>query len=84
MFTKLNMEGFVKEFFLHPNCKRNLQLASHIMLQTMTSQEWEVVTPESEKLPGDASGNKQPIFSMSARLKNQIQKESQAFFRNLL
>jgi len=25
------MEGFVNDFFLHPYCKRNLQLASHIM-----------------------------------------------------
>ena len=36
MFIKLNMEGFVKEFFLHPNTKRNLQLASHILYSTLT------------------------------------------------
>lgn len=45
MFAKLNMEGFVKEFFLYPNTKRNLQLASHIMYQTLTNGEWEVPTP---------------------------------------
>lgn len=50
------MEGLVKEFFIPHNCKRNLHLASHIMLQTMTLQEWEVDTPDSERLPGESSG----------------------------
>jgi hypothetical protein len=56
IFTKLNMEGLVKEFFIPHNCKRNLHLASHIMLQTITLQEWEVDTPDSERLPGESSG----------------------------
>lgn len=47
------MEGFVNDFFLHPYCKRNLQLASHIMFQTMTFQDWELPTPESERISGD-------------------------------
>lgn len=49
MFTKINTEGFISEFYIQSNCKMNLELASHIMLRLMTFQEWEVQTPESER-----------------------------------
>jgi hypothetical protein len=50
VFEKPNMLGFVKEYFLHAYCRRNLQLASHIMYKIITLQDWEADTPEAEKI----------------------------------
>lgn len=42
IFHKFNLEGFIPEFHISQAVKANLHLASHIMFQTMTFQEWEV------------------------------------------
>ena len=55
VFQDLCIEGLVKEFYLSNYCKKNLSLASHIVLKTMRSEPWEVETPSHERVPGEQS-----------------------------
>lgn len=48
VFHKFNLEGFIPEFYISSIVKANLSLASHIMFTTMTHQEWELQTPDTE------------------------------------
>jgi hypothetical protein len=48
VFQDLNVVGLVKEFYLSHYCKKNLSLASHIVLKTMRFEPWEVATPPNE------------------------------------
>jgi len=75
MFHKFNLEGFIPEFYISSVVKANLSLASHIMFNTMTFQEWELQTPDT-----DLKG----LFTMNQQLKTDLQKESKVFFRGLL
>jgi len=57
VFQDLNVVGLVKEFYLSHYCKKNLSLASHIVLKTMRFEPWEVATPPGEFLPGEERSN---------------------------
>ena len=52
MFMKPNVEGLVKEFFLHQNCRKNLLLTKLIVFKTMTFQEWELQPQDVQQNDG--------------------------------
>ena len=68
VFTNLHVEGLVKEFYLGPFCKKNLQLTKHILLSIMTFTEWEVPTPQNERhfSPGEVNRD---LFTIDANKK---------------
>jgi hypothetical protein len=72
------MEGLVKDFYLSYYCQRNLQLIHHIIYQTITFQEWEVTTPETEKSPADK--NKPDLFSMPKLIKEEALQGAKSFY----
>jgi hypothetical protein len=78
MFVKPNIEGLIKEFFLLPNCRKNLSLAKLILFRTMTFQDWEL--PPQEGQSGDGSES----FCMPKKLKQDIRGHSRVFFRDFL
>ena len=72
-FVNLHIEGLTKEFYLGQYCRKNLLLTSDILHAIMTFQEWEVVTPDSERLSSSkkskGSGASRDLFSMSSSRK---------------
>lgn len=81
IFNKLHLEGLIKDFILPKHCILNLQLMNQILLKTMTWQEWEVATPQSERLPGMPA---QDLFTMPPDVSQSIRSKSRQFFRDLL
>ena len=77
IFVKLHMEGLIKDFNLSKNCTVNLMLMNQILFKTMTWQEWEVPTPQQERLPGIPH---QDLFTMPQEVSQQIRSKSRQFF----
>ena len=80
VFQDLHMEGLVKDFYLSNYCKKNLQLTQIIVSKTMSFQEWEVPTPDHERVPGDEAD----LFRMDKNLTKSIRQQSQQFFSDML
>jgi hypothetical protein len=38
---QIHMTGMIKEFFINGPCRKNLQLAAHVLLSVVTQQNWE-------------------------------------------
>jgi len=82
VFQDLNVVGLVKEFYLSHYCKKNLSLASHIVLKTMRFEPWEVATPPGEFLPGEERSN---LFVMpSEQLRRSLLDNTKSFYKDLL
>ena len=63
-FENLHIEGLTKEFYLGIYCKKNLQLTMSILYKIMTFEDWEVPTPENERML-----SKDNLFSMDPEKK---------------
>lgn len=77
-FHDLNLEGLSKEFYLHPYCKRNLQLASLIVERILTFQDWEVPNPTSEQFPNHTTDS--DLFRIPAAKKAEYKEYTQRFY----
>ena len=75
----LHLEGLTKEFYLGPYCKKNLLLAKQILFAIMTFQQWEVPTPQSERLPGETD-----LFTMPSSKKAALRSQVKNYYRDLL
>ena len=82
VFQDLNVVGLVKEFYLSHYCKKNLSLASLIVLKTMRFESWEVATPPHEHVTGEDGAD---LFIIAnEKLRRDLIDNTKSFYRDLL
>ena len=76
---QIHMTGMIKEFFINGPCRKNLQLAAHVLLSVITQRDWEV---DSSSSSSSEAGN---VFTTPGWLRKSLTREkSVGFFRSLL